>query len=115
MRPANRHSVWTIVAPVALLGLVAVSGLLIVETLRSPAASSEPAAALADAPATTVAIDPSVPATYRIRKGDTLSGIAERYGVPQDVIRELNPALDPLALVPGQRIRLRPTTGGEPQ
>lgn len=110
MRPAPRHSVWTIVAPVAVLGVFALAVLLVVQTLNEPAPTPTPAAASAESAAEeAVVIDPSAPATYRIRRGDTLSTIAERYGVPEDVIRELNPALDPLALIPGERIRLRPT------
>lgn len=114
MRPAPRHSVWTIVAPVALLGVFALAVLLVVQTLGEPAPAPAPIAAATPA-AETAAIDPSAPVTYRIRKGDTLSTIAERYGVPEDVIRELNPGLDPLALIPGERIRLRPSAEGVAQ
>ncbi len=109
MRPAPRHSVWTIVAPLALVGVFALAVMLVVQTLQEPDPQPAPAAVTA-AVAEEVTIDPSAPQTYRIRKGDTLSTIAERYGVPEDVIRDLNPSLDPLALMPGERIRLRPTT-----
>ena len=44
---------------------------------------------------------------YEIRRGDALSAIAQKTGVPVEELRALNPALDPLALVPGRRIRLR--------
>lgn len=56
---------------------------------------------------TFVAVDASVPAEYKIRKGDTLSDIADRYGVREDHIVSLNPGLDVLALIPGTRIRLK--------
>jgi LysM repeat protein len=46
-------------------------------------------------------------AQYRIKTGDTLGGIAEKTGVPVERIEELNPELDPQALVAGQRIKLR--------
>jgi LysM repeat protein len=46
-------------------------------------------------------------ARYRIKTGDTLGAIAEETGVPVERIEELNPELDPQALVAGQRIRLR--------
>ncbi|MGI9116251.1 MAG: LysM peptidoglycan-binding domain-containing protein [Gaiellales bacterium] len=106
MPPRRRSSVWTVIAPLALLGTFAVAVLLVLGALRAPAprAQEQPASA----PTTTVAaLDPSVPATYRIRKGDTLSDIAQRYGVTTDWIRSLNPQLDPTALVPGDTINLR--------
>jgi LysM repeat protein len=44
---------------------------------------------------------------YRVRRGQTLSSIAERTGVPIDRLRDLNPRLDPDLLRPGQRLKLR--------
>jgi LysM repeat protein len=44
---------------------------------------------------------------YTVKVGDTLGGIAETTGVPVEQLLELNPDLDPQALVSGQRIRLR--------
>lgn len=114
MHGRSRFSVWTIVAPLALVGVFALAVLLVRDALDQPAApaASEPAAAQA-ADADGAAADPpvtvgaDVPPSYKIRKGDTLSAIAERYGVTEDYIRELNPGLDPLALIPGERIKLR--------
>jgi LysM repeat protein len=45
---------------------------------------------------------------YRVRSGDTLESIAARFETTTDRLLELNPGIDPLALNPGQRIRLRP-------
>ena len=42
-----------------------------------------------------------------MKTGDTLAAIAETVGVPVDTLLELNPELDPQALVSGQKIRLR--------
>jgi LysM repeat protein len=47
------------------------------------------------------------PATYKIREGDTLSAIADETGVSVARIEDLNPGLDPQAITPGQKIRLR--------
>jgi LysM repeat protein len=47
-------------------------------------------------------------ARYTVKSGDTLGAIAERTGVPIERIQQLNPDLDPQALVAGQRIKLRP-------
>jgi LysM repeat protein len=44
---------------------------------------------------------------YTVKTGDTLGGIAETVGVPVTRLQELNPELDPQALVSGQKLRLR--------
>lgn len=49
----------------------------------------------------------SGPATYTIKEGDTLSAIADETGVSIARIEDLNPGLDPQAITPGQKIRLR--------
>jgi LysM repeat protein len=46
-------------------------------------------------------------ATYTVKTGDTLAGIADKTGVSVGRLQELNPALDPQALVSGQTIKLR--------
>ncbi|MGI8946019.1 MAG: LysM peptidoglycan-binding domain-containing protein [Thermoleophilaceae bacterium] len=46
-------------------------------------------------------------ARYTVKTGDTLSKIAEQSGVEVDVLQELNPDIDPQALVAGQKIKLR--------
>jgi LysM repeat protein len=46
-------------------------------------------------------------ATYTVKTGDTLGQIAEKTGVSVDRLQELNPELDPQALVSGQKIKLR--------
>src|SRR5215210_4936289 len=46
-------------------------------------------------------------ATYTVKVGDTLGGIADKTGVPVEQLLELNPDLDPQALVSGQKIKLR--------
>ncbi len=106
----SRFSVWTIVAPLALVGVLALSVLLVRDALDQPVAT-EPAATAPDAAdaggAQSTAVGADVPPSYTIRKDDTLSAIAERYGVTEDHIRALNPGLDPLALIPGERIKLR--------
>jgi LysM repeat protein len=47
------------------------------------------------------------PATYTVKSGDTLGAIAETTGVPVETLQELNPELDPQALIAGQKIQLR--------
>jgi LysM repeat protein len=43
---------------------------------------------------------------YRVRRGDTLESIAQRFGTTVEALIDLNPDIDPLALSPGQRIRV---------
>jgi LysM repeat protein len=47
------------------------------------------------------------PASYTVKTGDTLGAIAEQTGVSVERLQELNPLLDPQALVSGQMIKLR--------
>jgi LysM repeat protein len=57
---------------------------------------------------TTGEAEPRVSGTfYTVKTGDTLGGIAETVGIPITRLQELNPELDPQALVSGQKIRLR--------
>jgi N-acetylmuramoyl-L-alanine amidase len=52
-----------------------------------------------------------VPTYYVVRRGDTLSGIAAKFGVPLYRVFELNRAIRPnTLLLPGQRIRLHKPT-----
>jgi LysM repeat protein len=44
---------------------------------------------------------------YIVKTGDTLGGIAQKTGIPVTRLQELNPNLDPQALVSGQRLKLR--------
>jgi len=64
-----------------------------------------------------ITLDPPAPpsqkarfSTYVVRDGDSLAAISEKSGVPVDEIEKLNPTLDPLALMPGRRIRLKPVS-----
>jgi LysM repeat protein len=43
---------------------------------------------------------------YRVRSGDTLESIAAKFDTTVDDLYRLNPDIDPLALSPGQRIRV---------
>ena len=44
---------------------------------------------------------------YVVQRDDTLSGIAQKTGVPIARLQDLNPGLDQFSLVAGQRIKLR--------
>ncbi|HEX9415288.1 MAG TPA: LysM domain-containing protein [Gaiellaceae bacterium] len=47
------------------------------------------------------------PVYYRIRSGDTLGAVAERFHTSVDILRSLNPRVDPNSLRIGQRLRVR--------
>jgi LysM repeat protein len=49
----------------------------------------------------------TVKKTYTVQVGDTLGGIADKTGVSLARIQELNPNVDPHAMVAGQQIRLK--------
>jgi LysM repeat protein len=44
---------------------------------------------------------------YRVRAGDTLESIAAKFDTTVADLLDLNPGIDPLALSPRQRIRVR--------
>jgi LysM repeat protein len=45
--------------------------------------------------------------TYTVKTGDTLGSISEETGVNVEELQELNPELDPQALVSGQKLKIR--------
>lgn len=46
-------------------------------------------------------------ALYKVKSGDSFGAIAEKTGVDARDLAELNPDVDPRALQPGQRLKLR--------
>jgi LysM repeat protein len=54
----------------------------------------------------TTTTEPRKRQVYRVRRGDTLESIAEKFDTTVDDLLRLNPDIDPLALSPGQRIRV---------
>ena len=45
--------------------------------------------------------------SYSVRSGDTLGGIANRFGTTVDELLARNPGIDPTALRVGQKLRVR--------
>jgi LysM repeat protein len=73
-------------------------------TVRLPAGSEgQPAAT--DLPSESAADGP-VAAQHTIRSGDTLDGIARRYGTTVQALQAANPGLNPRRLLPGRTIRV---------
>ena len=69
------------------------------QVLRLPFAGETPAPAIGDDAA-----------TYRVRRGDTLSKIAKRSGVPKAQLMALNNISNPNRIYPGQPLILRATS-----
>jgi LysM repeat protein len=110
----EKARVWIarILAPIAFL---AAATLLVVLVQR--ALENDDGATGAAGPETTVAVSTEVTETastgeqearkfYRIKTGDTLQAIAQRFDTTVDQLLELNPGIDPLALTLNQRIRV---------
>lgn len=52
--------------------------------------------------------------SYVVKEGDSLSAISQKTGVSLERLEQLNPTLDPLSLVPGQRLKLKVTPAARP-
>lgn len=61
---------------------------------------------IATEPVGETATEPRRIRRYRVRPGDTLESIAARFDTTADTLIDLNPGIDPLALNPGERIRV---------
>ena len=51
--------------------------------------------------------DRKAPKVYVIENEDTLTAIAHKTGVPVATIERLNPQVDPLSLISGEKLKLR--------
>ena len=110
----DQARVWLarILAPLAFIA-AAVGLVYVVERALDERSASE--AVTVEEPAVSVVIttdagetatEPEKKQFYRVKSGDTLEGIAGRFNTTVDALLELNPDVDPLALSPGQRIRV---------
>jgi LysM repeat protein len=88
-------------------GAFVVAAVVVVIVVKGASGGDSNTAPAAEKPAT-VAKTHSPARFYTVRSGDILSRVAERTDVSVGRILELNPHLDPNALRPGQRLRLRP-------
>jgi LysM repeat protein len=107
-----------VLAPLAFFAAATVLVLLVQNALNagnetaSPAPREAPPAAGAPTAATGTGTETGTTPRqqrrfYVIRSGDTLETIAARFGTTVEDLVELNPNVDPNALQPGQRIRVR--------
>jgi len=101
-----------VLAPLAFLAAAAALVVVVQRALDdsgSPVAVT-PTEPVVSVPVTTEAVETStVPVEktfYRVKPGDTLEGIAAKFETTVDRLLALNPGVDPLALAPGQRLRV---------
>lgn len=73
----------------------------------SAAKTSDEAAATKAAAASAAAKSGPTRSTYRVKAGDSFAAIAEKQGVDVETLQELNPDIDPRALQPGQKLKLK--------
>ena len=114
-----------VIAPVAFFAAVTLFVLVVQSSLHKDGSKkaalvtvTEPAAGAAETSASSGRAPPP-PATtapaetlpqkelYRVKSGDTLESIAARFDTTVAALLELNPNIDPLALRPDQKIRVR--------
>lgn len=105
----ERTRTWAarLVAPLAFFAAAIVLILLVQSGLSAD--DSDPGTSVTPPPAETTS-GTTTAATerkrYRVRRGDTLESIAAKFGTTVERLIELNPNIDPLALSPGQKIRV---------
>jgi LysM repeat protein len=105
--------VWAarLIAPLAFFGAATIFIILIQAGLSggNDAAPTTPATgptASATTTAPTTDTGPKKKKSYRVKNGDTLESIAAKFNTTVDDLLTLNPDVDPLALSPGQKIRV---------
>ncbi len=93
----SRAAVARVAAPVAFLLAITIAVLLVRAGLREGPPSS-------NSPAVAVTTGEQI---YVVRKGDTLEGIAARFGTTADELERLNAGVDPVGLRVGLRLRVK--------
>jgi LysM repeat protein len=99
-----------LLAPVALVLTLLAFAFVVLSSREDDAAapaSDTSTAPKSDTQASTTPKAKPKPATYTVKTGDNLGSISEKTQVPIETLQELNPELDPQALVSGQKIKLK--------
>jgi LysM repeat protein len=110
MSPEQNRTPARIVAPIALV-VVAIAFLMVVASSGTDGDDGDRRSETSGRTATEQTTErrpaPRRAATYTVKTGDTLGAIAEKTGLDVETLQNLNPELDPQALVSGQKIKLR--------
>ena len=108
--PKYRLWIYRLAAPVAFFLAATILVILVEKGLNNDSSSTSPSGLpttstpVATTPETTTA--PGKKKIYRVKVGDTLESIAAKFQTTVDDLLALNPGIDPLALNPGQKIRV---------
>ena len=111
----DRGRIWIIriVAPIAFIAAVIALVIVVDRALDGGAAGAETAAQTADTVEVTTDLvetrtdtTPGKKQFYRVKTGDTLEAIEVDFDTSVEALLDLNPGVDPLALEPGQRLRV---------
>jgi len=109
--PKYRTWVYRIAAPAAFFLAATILVVLIERGLDSGSAETNTTAvptitAPVTTPTTGTTTGKQKKQIYRVKAGDTLESIAAKFDSTVDDLLALNPGIDPLALSPGQKIRV---------
>lgn len=116
LRPKRKYSIWSVLAPIALLVLVFATFNALGESCvikKCPAKDAVTSAKKAEtkkAKSGQVTKDGKPVRTYRVRKGDSLSLISEKFDVGENELRACNPKLDIETLQPGVVLQVNEKT-----
>lgn len=112
MRPKRKYSIWSVLAPIALLVLVFATFNALGESCvikKCPSKDATDSAKKADAKkpkSGQLTKDGRPVRTYRVQKGDSLSLISEKFDISENVLRACNPKLDIETLQPGALLKV---------
>ena len=107
--PKYRTWVYRIAAPAAFFLAATILVILIERGLNGETQTPTAVLPTTSAPDTTTAAGTTTSnkkKIYRVKAGDTLESIAAKFNTTVDDLLALNPGIDPLALSPGQKIRV---------
>jgi N-acetylmuramoyl-L-alanine amidase len=106
--PKYRTWVYRIAAPAAFFLAATILVVLIERGLNGDSHTPTTVLPTTSAPdtTTTAGTTTSKKKIYRVKAGDTLESIAAKFDTTVDDLLALNPNVDPLALSPGQKIRV---------
>jgi N-acetylmuramoyl-L-alanine amidase len=106
--PKYRMWVYRIAAPAAFFLAATILVVLIERGLNGDSQTPTTVLPTTSAPdtTTTAGTTTSKKKIYRVKAGDTLESIAAKFDTTVDDLLALNPNVDPLALSPGQKIRV---------
>jgi LysM repeat protein len=106
--PKYRTWVYRIAAPAAFFLAATILVVLIERGLNGDSQTPTTVLPTTSAPdtTTTAGTTTSKKKIYRVKAGDTLESIAAKFDTTVDDLLALNPDVDPLALSPGQKVRV---------